>query len=75
MPDHNHSHCHDDCHDHDHESSDLGPQDNLYTYVDRSNVVALNANGSGEIVIKPWNERLDETKVRIISCYWSYLVH
>jgi len=48
-------------HDHDHHGqSDVGPQDNLYTHIDRSNVVALNALGGGPAVIKPWHERLDE---------------
>lgn len=70
MPhEHNHSHCHDESHDHDHDhdSSDLGPQDSLYTYIDRSNVVALNTNEPGQVVIKPWDKRLDETQVRTIS--------
>ncbi|KAF9452328.1 DUF1000-domain-containing protein [Macrolepiota fuliginosa MF-IS2] len=65
MPhEHNHSHCHDEGHDHDHDhdTNDLGPQDSLYSYIDRSNVVALNANNPGEIVIKPWHERTDEGK-------------
>ncbi|KAF9469042.1 PITH domain-containing protein [Collybia nuda] len=53
------NHGHD--HDHDHDTSDLGPQDNLFIHIDRSNVVALNANGHGSDVIKPWHERLDET--------------
>lgn len=64
------SHHHDDnCgheshdHDHDHDISDLGPQDNLFIHIDRPNVVALNTSGRGPDVIKPWHERLDETKV------------
>ncbi|GLB33646.1 putative PITH domain containing protein [Lyophyllum shimeji] len=52
---------HDHDHDHDHDTSDLGPQDNLYVHVDRSNVVALNTNGIGPEVIKPWHKRLDES--------------
>ncbi|KAH0587325.1 UPF0424 protein [Termitomyces sp. J132] len=55
----NESHSHD--HDHDHNTSDLGPQDNLYIHIDRPNVVALNTNGKGQDVIKPWHERLDES--------------
>jgi len=52
---------HDHDHDHDHDTSDLGPQDNLYVHIDRSNVVALNTNGIGHEVIKPWHKRLDES--------------
>jgi len=48
-------------HDHDHDTSDLGPQDNLFAHIDRSNVVALNTNGVGSEVIKPWHNRLDES--------------
>ena len=54
-------------HDHDHEHDDVsgsGPQDNLFQYIDRPNVVALNATGEGLKVIKPWHERLDEAVVR-----------
>jgi len=50
-------------HDHDHDSPELGFQDNLFTHIDRQNVIALNANGKGSDIIKPWHERLDETKV------------
>ncbi|KAG6911690.1 hypothetical protein DXG01_007940 [Tephrocybe rancida] len=62
-----HSHDHGSCgdeshdHDHDHDTSDLGPQDNLYIHIDRPNVAALNTNGSGQEVIKPWHQRLDES--------------
>ncbi|KAJ7644418.1 galactose-binding domain-like protein [Roridomyces roridus] len=49
-------------HDHDHDSSDLGPNDNLFSHIDREKVVALNAEGQGSTVIKPWHERLDEEK-------------
>jgi len=67
MP-HDHDHtCGHEAHEHDHDheapSGQLGFQDNLYTRIDRSNVIALNANGQGSDVIKPWNERLDESKV------------
>ncbi|CCM04683.1 uncharacterized protein FIBRA_06869 [Fibroporia radiculosa] len=64
-----HDHSHDSCgggsHDHDHHHDipeDQGYRDNLYTRIDRANVVALNveAPGKGPEVIKPWNERLDE---------------
>ncbi|TRM64902.1 galactose-binding domain-like protein [Schizophyllum amplum] len=65
-----HEHIHNGCageshehdHGHDHDTSDLGPQDNLYSHVDRGVVHALNANGEGPEVIKPWHERLDETE-------------
>jgi len=60
----NHEHCgdesHDHDHDHDHSSQASGPQGNLFIHIDRDNVVALNASGEGRVVIKPWNERLDE---------------
>ncbi|KAJ7366440.1 DUF1000-domain-containing protein [Mycena albidolilacea] len=49
-------------HDHDHDSTDLGPKDNLFSRIDRDNVVALNALSPGPAVIKPWHERLDEEK-------------
>lgn len=48
---------------HDHLGHDLGPEDNLYAQIDRSNVVALNALQAGAAVIKPWSERLDQAKV------------
>ncbi|KAJ3572550.1 hypothetical protein NP233_g3002 [Leucocoprinus birnbaumii] len=64
MPHEHGPHCHDESHDHDHDhdTNDLGPQDSLYSHIDRSNVVALNANQPGEIVIKPWDKRLDESQ-------------
>ncbi|KZP27403.1 DUF1000-domain-containing protein [Athelia psychrophila] len=63
-----HNHNHEDCshesnnhdHDHDHDISGAGPQDNLFQYIDRPNVVALNATTEGPNVIKPWHERMDE---------------
>lgn len=64
-----HHHDHDSCgheshdHDHDQDASDVGPQDNLFIHIDRSNVVALNTVEEGSVVIKPWHQRLDETKV------------
>ncbi|EIW84179.1 DUF1000-domain-containing protein [Coniophora puteana RWD-64-598 SS2] len=59
MPDDHHHHdgCSHEHHDHDHDSPDAGPKDNLYPYIDRPNVVALNASGNGQDVIKPWDER------------------
>ena len=68
---HNHSHgggCHDESHDHDHDHGlpeDIGYRDNLFSRIDRTNVVALNAEepGKGPEVIKPWDQRLDEETV------------
>ncbi|KAJ7457595.1 PITH domain-containing protein [Mycena galericulata] len=66
MPHQHDAHCghestdHD--HDHDHDTTDLGPKDNLFSQIDRDNVVALNASGEGSVIIKPWHERLDEDK-------------
>jgi hypothetical protein len=69
-----HSHPHDSCgnesHDHDHEhgdSEDVGPEDNLFRYIDRDNVVALNTSGGvlGSVVIKPWHKRLDDEQARL----------
>lgn len=51
-------------HDHDHGSSELGFQDNLFLSIDRPNIVALNAQGNAPDIIKPWHERLDESKVQ-----------
>ncbi|KAI6042457.1 galactose-binding domain-like protein [Pisolithus marmoratus] len=56
---------HDDCcshgdHVHDHDGDDVGPNDNLFPYIDRPNVVALNATAQGSDVIKPWHERRNE---------------
>ncbi|TFL06181.1 PITH domain-containing protein [Pterulicium gracile] len=56
---------HDHDHDHDHDQVDLGPQDNLFSKIDILNVTALNTTSSGSAglqVIKPWHERLDESK-------------
>lgn len=41
---------------------DAMPNDNLYAYIDRPNVVALNADHQGSVVIKAWNNRLDESE-------------
>ena len=77
---HNHGHdCHDESHDHDHEHGlpeDVGHRDNLFTRIDRDNVVALNAEepGKGPEVIKPWDQRLDETTVTI-SMYDGACTH
>lgn len=57
-----------DCHDHTHDQSDdLGPQDNLYTYIDRQNVVALNIGDyQSSSIIKPWHQRMDESLVSVV---------
>jgi hypothetical protein len=53
-----------------HDSPDSGPQDNLFTCIDRSNVVALNAGeGRGPEVIKPWHERNDMSQARQTLSY------
>jgi len=59
---HNHGHggCGDHAHEHELPGNVLGYQDNLYGQIDRAHVVALNANGRGQTVIKPWSERDDE---------------
>jgi hypothetical protein len=62
---HGHGHCDDESHDHDHDHGDapgtFGPQDNLFSRIDTGNVVALNTEDDGKKVIKPWDQRLDET--------------
>jgi len=32
----------------------------VFAHIDRDNVIALNSTGEGKLVIKPWDERLDE---------------
>ncbi|KAF8824997.1 hypothetical protein HHX47_DHR7000603 [Lentinula edodes] len=66
MP-HNHDHNCSHEHEHDHDDPDslsTGAQDNLYQYIDRANVVALNADDDykGSDAIKPWHERASEDK-------------
>ena len=65
---HDHGNCDDESHHHDHQHhlpEGVGPRDNLYTRIDRDNVIAFNAQdpGKGPEVIKPWDSRLDEAKV------------
>ncbi|KAI0782267.1 DUF1000-domain-containing protein [Abortiporus biennis] len=56
---HNHEGC-SDGHNHDIPESE-GFRDNLFSKIDRQNVVALNVeNRPGSDVIKPWSDRLDE---------------
>nr|BAF49174.1 hypothetical protein [Fomitopsis palustris] len=64
---HGHGDCNDESHHHDHHHDlpeGVGPRDNLFTRIDRDNVIALNAQdpGKGPEVIKPWDQRLDEDK-------------
>ena len=67
MPHEHHESC---GHDHDHDSSEvLGFQDNLFPHIDRPNVVALNANGNPQDLIKPWHTRLDESQVRCMAIH------
>ena len=74
MPDNHYHHnegCGHESHDHDHDSGDVGPNDNLFQYIDRPHVVALNTTGPGSSVIKPWHERTSEDVVRdrrVSSC-------
>jgi hypothetical protein len=62
---HGHGGCGDDADEHELPGNVLGYQDNLYNQIDRAHVVALNADGPGERVIKPWSKRNDETSVRV----------
>ncbi|KAI1300106.1 hypothetical protein EDD11_006304 [Mortierella claussenii] len=62
---HGHGHGHHD-HDHDHdESPDSGlVHESLYQRIDHDNVTCLNEAepNSGRSVLKPWHEKLDDTK-------------
>ncbi|KAF9024915.1 DUF1000-domain-containing protein [Hymenopellis radicata] len=62
MSHHHDDHCGHEAHDHDHDDADTGPNDNLFMHIDRDNVVALNGEGDGRDVIKPWHERATEEK-------------
>lgn len=62
---HEHGGCGDHADEHELPGDVLGYQDNLYNQIDRAHVVALNADGQGETVIKPWSKRNDEASVRI----------
>lgn len=59
-------HCHGESCEHDHEDAPgSGDQFLLYSRIDRDNVRCLNEAepGTGKSTIKPWNERMDNTKV------------
>jgi len=64
--DHGHGGCGDHADEHELPGDVLGYRDNLYSQIDRVHVVAFNANGQGQTVIKPWSERNDEAAVRIL---------
>ena len=66
MSDHHHHHHHHD-HDHGDHDSELGQAYSLYTKIDTYNVECLNEveDGSGKNVFKPWDDRLDTSKVEI----------
>lgn len=48
-----------------HDERELGVQYNLYEKIDLQNVECLNelVEGSGAKIFKPWEEKLDHTKV------------
>jgi hypothetical protein len=62
--DHEHGGCGHGADEHELPGNVLGYQDNLYSQIDRAHVVAFNANGLGQTVVKPWSERNDEGSVR-----------
>ena len=82
---HNHSHdggCGDESHGHDHGHDHelpegVGPRDNLFSRIDRANVVAMNAEepGKGPEVIKSWDKRLDEQLVCFLSIYKHHTMY
>ena len=63
-PDHSDG-CGGECHDHDHIPEAQGHRDNLYSRIDRDNIVGLNTEGCPSSVIKPWHQRTDEEVVCI----------
>lgn len=65
---HKHSGGCDGDHDHD-ETPEMGLQYSLYTKIDIDNVECLNESmeGSGKTIFKPWEDRLDLSKVKISS--------
>lgn len=65
--DHGHSGCGENADEHELTGNVLGYQNDLYSRIDRAHVVAFNADGQGQTIIKPWSERNDETSVCILS--------
>ena len=62
------SHCHDEHCEHDHDDlPESGEQFLLYSKIDIDNVLCLNESepDSGKSVIRPWNERLQDSEVKI----------
>lgn len=63
------SHCHDEHCEHDHDDlPESGEQFLLYSKIDLDNVRCLNEAepDSGKKVIRPWNERMDDLKVKVL---------
>lgn len=62
---HGHSHGCGGHDDHDHDNPDRGALFSLYTKIDTERLECLNevTDGSGKLVFKPWDERLDFSKV------------
>jgi hypothetical protein len=61
------SHCHDEHCEHDHDDlPESGEQFLLYSKIDIDNVRCLNESepDSGKSVIRPWNERQQDSKVK-----------
>lgn len=61
------SHCHDEHCEHDHDDlPESGEQFLLYSKIDIDNVLCLNESepDSGKSVIRPWNERLQDSEVK-----------
>ncbi|KAF9578584.1 hypothetical protein BGW38_005548 [Lunasporangiospora selenospora] len=63
-----HGHGHDHDHSHDAPDSDL-VHESLYQKIDHDNVTCLNesAPNAGRNVLKPWHEKMDDTKLKSIS--------
>lgn len=62
------SHCHDEHCDHDHDDlPGAGDQFLLYSKIDLDNARCLNEAEPDSVkkVIRPWNERMDDLKVKV----------
>ena len=74
-----HGHGHGCCgHEHDHDDAsgaDRGSQFSLYMKIDTERVECLNEaiEGSGKLVFKPWDQRLDTTQVQTSLIIAPYL--
>ena len=66
--------CRHDHHEHDHKSEDLGALYTLYTKIDISRVECLNESteGSGKMVFKPWDKRLDTNEVSAVIKFQNW---